>query len=246
MKINPEILNYLKGESFKSNLTIDLDRIKHDVITRETAITGIITGKDVIHIGCSDHVQVINEKIRTNTWLHKLITENAGKSIGIDIDKDSIDYLKKELGYHNVFYGNILKDDFSTITERKWDYAVFGEIIEHLDNPVSFLEIFRNRYRNYVSKFIITVPNIYCINQYRNMMKFQERINSDHRFWFTPYTISKILVSAGFIPEKITYSNLYHLNNYDLIIRKIKRILGINPKYPFYYFSTLIITGDIT
>jgi len=246
MKINPEILKYLKGESFKSNLTVDLDRIKHDVISREVIITSIIKGKDVIHIGCSDHIQIINEKIRNNTRLHKLITENAGKSIGIDIDKESIDYVKKELGYQNVYSGNILKDDFKSITERKWDYAVFGEIIEHLDNPVSFLEVFRNRYRSYVRKFIITVPNIYCINQYRNMMEFREKINSDHRFWFTPYTISKILVSAGFTPEKITYSNLYHLNNYDLIIRKIKRILGIQPKYPFYYFSTMIITGDIT
>ena len=40
------------------------------------------------------------------------------------------------------------------------------------------------------------------------MMNYLEIINSDHRFWFTPYTITKVLVSAGYNPEKITYSNL--------------------------------------
>jgi len=245
MKIEPDILKYLKGDAFQTSLTVDIRKTYYNVISRETAITEIIKNKDVIHIGCSDHIQVINEKIRNNIWLHKLISENAKSCIGIDIDKESIEYIKKELGYKNVFHGNILSDEFKNITESKWDYVVFGEIIEHLDDPVNFLKVFKIKYGKNVSKFIITVPSIYNKRQFANMMNFREVINSDHRFWFTPYTITKILVCAGYNPEKISYSNLQSLNIRDLIKRKIQKIAGIEVKYPFYYFNTIIISGNI-
>ena len=77
------------------------------------------------------------------------------------------------------------------------------------------------------------------------MKNYLEIINSDHRFWFTPYTIAKVLVSAGYKPDKISYANLLSLNVKELIIRKIKRIARIKVGYPFYYFNTIIITGNI-
>lgn len=245
MKIEPEVLKYLKGDAFKTSLFVDIGKTKHRIISREAAITEMIKNKEVIHIGCSDHIQIINQKIRNNTWLHKLISDNAKSCIGIDIDKESIDFIKKESGYQNVYHGNILTDDFENINSRKWDYAVFGEIIEHLDDPVNFLKAFKKKYGGNVSKFIITVPSIYNKHQFTNMMNYLEIINSDHRFWFTPYTITKILVSAGYNPEKITYSNLQSLNVKELFVRKIKRIAGMKVEYPFYYFNTIIISGNI-
>jgi hypothetical protein len=245
MRIEPEVLKYLKGEAFKTSLFVDIGKTKHKIVSREGAITEMIKGQNVIHIGCSDHIPVINQKISNNTWLHKLISDNAKHCVGIDIDRESIEYIKKETGFQNVYHGNILIDTFDSINERNWDYVVFGEIVEHLDNPVNFLKIFKERYGEKVAKFIITVPSIYNIHQFKNMMNYLEIINSDHRFWFTPYTISKVLVSAGYNPEKITYANLQSLSIKKLIIRKIKRITGMKVEYPFYYFNTIIITGKI-
>ncbi len=245
MKIEPEVLKYLKGEVFKTSLFVDIGKAKHKIISREAAITEMIKNQNVIHIGCSDHIPVINQKISNNTWLHKLITDNAKNCIGIDIDKESIDFIKKETGYQNVYYGDILTDNFESLNDRNWDYVVFGEIVEHLDNPVNFLKVFKEKYGVKVSKFIVTVPSIYNLHQFKNMMNYLEIINSDHRYWFTPYTISKVLVSAGYNPEKIMYSNLQSLNIRDLVKRKIKRIIGIKTEYPFYYFNTIIITGNI-
>lgn len=245
MKIEPQVLKYLKGDAFQTSLNVEIGKEKHKIISREAAITEIIRDMNVIHIGCSDHIQIINDKIRNNTWLHKLISDNSKKCIGIDIDKESIEFIKKELGYQNVYHGNILTDEFKSIKESRWDYAVFGEIVEHLDDPVNFLKVFKTKYGENVSKFIITVPSIYNKRQFTNMMNYREVINSDHRFWFTPYTISKVLVSAGYNPEKIMYSNLQSLNIRDLVKRKIKRITGMKVAYPFYYFNTIIIYGNI-
>jgi hypothetical protein len=245
MKIEPGILKYLKGEAFNTSLFVDIEKTRHNIITRENAITDMIRDRNVIHIGCSDHIPVINQKISNNTWLHKLITDNAKMCIGIDIDRESIEFIKRETGYRNVYCGDILTDTFEILNDRKWDYVVFGEIVEHLDNPVSFLKVFKEKYKDNVSKFIITVPSIYNKHQFKNMMNYLEIINSDHRFWFTPYTISKVLVSAGYNPEKITYANLQSLSIKELIIRKFKRIFGMQVTYPFYYFNTLIISGNI-
>ena len=245
MKIEPEVLKYLKGEAFKTSLFVDIGKSKHRIISRESAITEMIRDKNVIHIGCSDHIPVIKQKISNNSWLHKLITDNAKNCVGIDIDRESIEFIKKETEYQNVFHGDILTDCFEVIDEKNWDYVVFGEIVEHLDNPVNFLKVFKEKYGEKVSKFIITVPSIYNIHQFNNMKNYLEIINSDHRFWFTPYTIAKVLVSAGYKPDKISYANLLSLNVKELIIRKIKRIARIKVGYPFYYFNTIIITGNI-
>jgi hypothetical protein len=245
MKIEAEVLKFLKGETFQTSLTVTLRNSKHDIISREALITEMVNGKSVIHIGCSDHIQVINEKIKTNTWLHKLLTDNSERCIGIDIDKESIEFIKNELGYNNVFQGDITTDNFDVIKTVKWDYAVFGELIEHLDNPVNFLKSFKERFGENISRFIITVPGIYNRRQFSNMLNYKEIINSDHRFWFTPYTISKVVASAGLVPEEITYANLISLSVPELITRKLRQLAGIRVKYPFYYFNTIVISGRI-
>lgn len=32
-------------------------------------------------------------------------------------------------------------------------------------------------------------------------------MNSDHRFWFTPYTISKVMMQSGICPDEIFFAN---------------------------------------
>ncbi len=246
MKIDEELLKYLSGERFRTNLIISIERKKYPAVSREKVIVDTIRNKKVIHIGCSDHLDVIEEKIKNNIWLHKLITEAASECIGIDIDAESIDFIRNNLKYSNVFKGNILTDDFKEVIEKKWDVAVFGEIIEHLDDPVSFLRSFREKYHDHVSSFIVTVPNVFSSEQFNNMLRYQEIINSDHRFWFTPYTISRVLMSAGFIPEEIVFANRQNLSITELFKRKLLTILRIESKYPYYYFRTLIISGKIS
>ncbi len=246
MKLDQEIFKYLKGEKFSNSLSVEYDSTRYEAISREAAITGLIKDSNVIHIGCTDHIPLIREKIANKKWLHKLITDNARKCIGIDIDMQSIEYVKKETGYENVICGDILTDDFPEITAGKWDYAVFGEIIEHIDDPVHFLRTFRQRFGSSVNGFIITVPNIYNKQQFRNMLKYREVINSDHRYWFTSYTISKILVAAGYTPEKIIFSNLNSLTRGQLIVRKIRKLAGMKIRYPFHSFKILIVTGKLS
>ncbi len=243
MKIPTEILKYAYGEEFSNSLEFKIGKTRHTATSREEAIVGIVKGCDVIHIGCSDHIPLIREKIRNNKWLHKLITENSKTCIGIDNDRESIDFLINELGYQNVRYGDINTGQFPEITSKQGDWAIFGEMVEHLGDPVSFLSSFRKTYGNNVKRFLISVPNIYNRSDLRNMLRYREVINSDHRFWFTPYTIIRVLASAGCKPESIEFANLVRLSFTELSLRKIRKYFHIVPAYPFYYFKTIIITG---
>lgn len=245
MKIEQDIISYLSGEKFRNNLVFKIDKQKQDDITRESAIIRLIRNKSVIHIGCSDHVPIIDEKIRQNTWLHKLITEAASECVGIDIDPKSIKYIREKTGFNNVFQGDILNDDLAVLKEKVRDYAVFGEIIEHLDNPVDFLQKYKSNYGKFTRRFIITVPNVFNRMQFDNMLAYKEIINSDHRFWFTPFTISKVLMEGGFKPEEITFAGCQKLSVPELVKRKIKKTLGIQISFPYYYFKNLVISGTL-
>jgi len=245
MKLEKEIYKYLQGEEFSNSLTLDITREKIIPATRENAILNIIKGSDVIHLGCADHVGIIDEKIQSGRWLHKLITDNSKSCFGIDISSGGIAYMKDKLGYSNVKQADVVTDTIEEISSKNWDWVVFGELIEHLDNPVEFLSTFKKRFGPVIKRFLITVPSVYTALQCRNIKNYREVINSDHRFWFTPYTICRLLVSAGYSPESIDFANLQSLDKLSLVIRKLRKLAGMKIGYPYYYFNTIIITGTL-
>lgn len=245
MKFNEHIYPYLKGDQFSSSLGVDLRQEKYPAISREEKILDITRDSAVIHVGCTDHLEIIDKKIEGGNWLHKLLTEQCNRCFGIDLNKESIDYLINELEYTNVQCGNILTDTFPVVDSQTWDFALFGEIVEHLDNPVEFLSTFREKYQKNVKRFIITVPNILNRAHFKEMLNFRELINSDHRFWFTPYTISKVIAESGMTPEHIHYANRIALSQKELIARKLKKAVHAPLEYPFYYFNSLIVTGTL-
>lgn len=163
--------------------------------------------KSIIHLGCADHLDLIMKKISNNTWLHKILTENAAECIGIDINKEAIDYIKNNAGFSNVYYCDILNglpEEFST---KKWDYLILGEILEHVKNPSDFLEDIRAKYSGVIEKIIITVPNALRIENFKFALQNIEFINSDHYYWFTPYTLSKIVYQAGYKINEVYLAN---------------------------------------
>lgn len=245
MKQGPDLTPYLNGEKFSKNLTLDIEPRVLEGRRREDVIADIIRNRSVLHIGCTDHIPLIREKIESGKWLHKIITENSARCLGVDIDRQSVEYVRTEIGFSNVVAGDVTKDEIKEIYESSWDYVVFGEIIEHLDNPVGFLRDFRERYGNLVKQFIITVPNVFTAVNYRNMYKYREEINSDHRFWFSPYTILRILIAAGYNPQAITYAGMGPLGIRKLITRKLFRLAGQKYHYPFYYFKSIVVTGTL-
>jgi hypothetical protein len=203
MELSAEILSYIEGEKFSDTFPVKVEQ-KEIIQDRMEFIEEIIRGKRVLHIGCLDHVPLVQSRIEKGRWFHALLTQSSSECLGIDINQQGIDLLRTDLGIVNIHYGDVTANQLiPAITKQQWDYAVFGEIIEHIDNPVLFLKEFINNYGDHVNSVIITVPNAFKASNLRMAFKSMEVINSDHRYWFTPYTIWKVVERAGLSVERI-------------------------------------------
>ncbi|MCB8571923.1 glycosyltransferase [Bilophila wadsworthia] len=179
----------------------------HDVkneLTRLDYLISCVRGKRVLHIGCCDHLSLIDTKIANGTWLHGIFLQEAASCFGIDIDKDAIMYLTKKK-YKNIYVADVMCDLPKAIKQEHFDVVVLGEILEHLDSPGVFLQKLHSHF-DYQYELVITVPNAFFWENFKNCINHFERINSDHRFWFTPYTICKLLSGGGYVPQQVSYA----------------------------------------
>jgi hypothetical protein len=119
----------------------------------------------------------------------------------------------------NLFCFNILTDPIpKKVQDVNFDFVILGEILEHVSDPLSFLKIINSKIK--FKKILITVPNAFSINNFFNAFKTVEKINSDHYFWFTPYTISKHLHLSNYVVEKIYFSDYKHRFNFIFSLLK--------------------------
>jgi hypothetical protein len=169
-------------------------------------IEELIQNRKIIHLGCCDHLNIIKEKIKSNRWLHSRVTNKAKECIGVDIDKESVLLASKYID--NIIYGDILYG-IDKIEKNHWDDLLIPDVLEHISNPVEFLSIIKKKYKNKVDRIIIAVPNAFSEYQYPYLSNNIEKINSDHRYWFTPYTLAKVLMDSGYkIDELIMCGSL--------------------------------------
>jgi SAM-dependent methyltransferase len=200
MELNKDIYPYLRDEKFSNGLFLTIAAPEKELPNRIDFICNYCRDKKVIHVGCLDHLPLIERKIQTNLWLHKRIDEVAKKQVGIDINLEGLKFVKEKLGYTNVFFEDIVNtaEPGDHIREDHWDVMVLGEILEHVNDPINFLENLKRKYSPFVNQVLFSVPNAFAYENFRLTLKHQECINSDHRSWFSVFTLSKALSIAGF------------------------------------------------
>ena len=208
MKIKQEYFNCFKEKTINSNLKFYLGKEKNHPLVRETRLSILkkeSEGKKTIHLGCCDHLELINQKRTEGNWLHDILTTSSETCIGLDICQEGVEHAH-HIGVSNIMLCDITKNVPKEISDNSlWDMIIAGEILEHVDNPVLFLNAIHNQLKNYVKEIIITVPNAWRWSNIRNISNGIEFINSDHRYWFTPYTLVKICLESNFIPKKFYY-----------------------------------------
>jgi hypothetical protein len=244
MKLNEEFLPYLRGSQFSNSLHIPYS-YNQAIPDRVSFLRDLANGKKVLHLGCLDHLPLIDDKVKRRQWLHKELTEVASACIGIDIDEETSNYVKAKYGCSNILLGDFTSHKFPEVMADHWDYAILGELLEHIDNPVAFLAAIRNNYAGIINKIVITVPNAWNRTAIRGALESKEIINSDHRYWFTPYTLSKVMHHAGIELDEIYFANRVPLTKWELIKRKISMVTGSTPEYNFTYASSIVALGRI-
>ncbi len=203
------------------------------VKNRFTAIEPYIAGKIVMDIGCVDARPDGKKKYRS-TGLHRFLYDHASQLVGVDIDRDGINQMRRD-GY-NVIEANA--EDLNL--ERRFDCIVAGEIIEHLSNQGLFLENMK-RHLTENGVLIITTPNAFSILSFwRILKKNRIKVHAEHTCWYDPMTIQQLVGRYSFEIEKLFFANKskWYLkkNFYKLKYQIPKLISSIRP-----YFSGVII-----
>jgi len=206
--IDANATKYLRGEAFSSGLEFPLPGSDPDgfATDRLMYLEGVCRGKRVLHLGCCDHPPLIRQKIAENRWLHGRLTAVAQTCLGLDIDAQAVAMVREQIGHTNVILADLSESVPPEVQAGKpWDILVAGEIVEHLDNPVLFLAGLGRNLKGLCSGIIITVPNAFRDTNFRRLRSGTEFINSDHRYWFTPYTLAKVLTRAGYTPQRFAF-----------------------------------------
>ncbi len=188
MDLSPDTLDHLHGRCFSNGRLFDLGN-RGRAPRRADRLVELARGKSVLHIGCCDHLPLIRDKMRLGIYLHQNLCQTASRCVGIDTHVEGVAMLR-ELGFPQVYLPQDAPD-------AEYDLCMLADVIEHVGDPVSFLRSMR-RYR--FKQLLVITPNVF---RWRNCLPGGELINTDHRFWFSPYTLCKVLVDAGYEPQQV-------------------------------------------
>lgn len=185
MTPSPEDLDFLFGRRFSNGRAFALGN-RGRASRRGDRLVELARGRRLLHVGCCDHLPLVREKLAQGIYLHHNLAKVAHRCVGVDTSAEGIALLRS-MGFAEVFGPDQVPDD-------RYDTCMLADVIEHVGDPVSFLRSMR-RYR--FTEIVVATPNAF---RWRNILPGPELINTDHRFWFTPFTLCKVLVDAGYEP----------------------------------------------
>jgi len=206
MRLRDESRDYLTGQKLDRKYTLCLDCDASDFVLddRIEILRALAAGKKVIHAGCVDHdPRIVERKRAAGVWLHEILLRSAKRCYGVDTSAKGIAYLRDVLGHGDVEQLDIRAGPSPSLAAEAWDLLLLPEILEHQNDPVSFLRDVRRTFAGNVRELVVTVPNGFHERNFRMARRGREHVNSDHRYWFTPYTLARVLTEAGFVVQEL-------------------------------------------
>lgn len=159
---------------------------------RDELIESLCAGKRTLHIGACDSPYT-QQKFDAGLLLHERLGNCTEDLMGIDIDADGVLLLKK-LGFENVVRADVAQ---YSVEDEYPEVLVFGETIEHLENPGEFLTALKN-IMNEDSSLLVTTPNLLSLGFQFMVLTNQEQIHPEHLIGFSPALLLQLLEQLGF------------------------------------------------
>lgn len=163
-------------------------------VDRVGYIADLCQDKIVLDLGCYDETAV--SKVGTEHWLHGRISDVAKIVVGVDA-ADSIP--ENGLRTNNssmIFKGNVLKLPEGIVEMYDYDVIVAGELIEHLENPLSFLLMIKAKFPG--KKLLLSTPNAVSFSNALMGIIGREAQHKDHLAGFSYKILNTLFMRAGY------------------------------------------------
>lgn len=152
--------------------------------------------------------------------------------------------------YRN-FYNGYIQDYQEQIIKENYNYIIFADVIEHIDNPIEVFEEFFNKL-DINTKIIISVPNIAFATTRLSLFygKFEYVdsgiLEATHLRFYTKETLNKLIEAFHFNIEKFYYLqrnfyrteiNIHNLQASPFAIKSVSKD-ELSHVYQFFYVLT--------
>jgi 2-polyprenyl-3-methyl-5-hydroxy-6-metoxy-1,4-benzoquinol methylase len=159
----------------------------------------------MLDVGCAEGIFLLG------------IEENSSwKAEGIEIIKSAVEFARKRLGL--IVYEGTL--DTLEYLSDKYDFIRMNNVIEHVQNPVSFLQI-ANKLLKKGGRVYCSTPNGFQdghVLKEANKRGIKINLLENHFFYYHPKTLAKIFKACGFKIQKAYCEDIKHsLNNFGLL-----------------------------
>jgi 2-polyprenyl-3-methyl-5-hydroxy-6-metoxy-1,4-benzoquinol methylase len=126
------------------------------------------------------------------------IAKKARSVTAIDINKDSVEFAKRNFGRQNIkyIYADATRFDF----REKFDTIILSNTLEHIANRRDFL----SKIGRLANRFLIRVPQLDrdWLTYYKRELGVDYRLDPTHRIEYTVESLSRELEQAGIRIER--------------------------------------------
>jgi SAM-dependent methyltransferase len=170
---------------------------KAKLVDRIEYLTEKARGRGVIHVGFVDTgCRTMNQE--AGAWLHGHLARSATTLIGVDIDEAGVKEATAA-GYEAYAVDCRDREALAAIGLEPAPLVIAGEVIEHLDDPGSFLSGLHNLVAP-GGELVITTPNAYGLFNVFASLARTEINHPDHVVMFTWRTLTNMASRHGWEP----------------------------------------------
>lgn len=164
------------------------------VVDRIAYLSGLARGRRVIHVGFVDSGY---EEMQSaaGTWLHEHLAASASSLVGIDVDAEGVARAQAK-GYEAYVADGREPDMLAALGIEPADVVIAGEVIEHLDDPGSFLDGLHGLLAD-GGTLVLTTPNASGLLNGFAAMAGAEINHPDHVVLFSWRTLTNLLSRHG-------------------------------------------------
>lgn len=197
-------------------------RSKPSIVNRVDYILDYCRNKKVLHIGFTDHPFTI-ERMNTGALLHSRLKSVTTDLAGIDNDAGSISRYRELTNDPQVYEADITVQYPDEATRFKPGVILLSEVLEHLSDPYKAIDILHKSFDAGVT-VMVTVPNYTAMDSIAASLHQTESIHPDHFWYFSPYTLCRLLDEKRFELKQIHFGMYYQPHT---------RINAIMKAFPF-------------